>query len=86
MITNKSSSTVNSWSISWKLENSETFYNYWNANCAISGSTITCTNPSGYNTVMSPGGTVSFYVQLNSANMNITTPKTYTVNGTTVAA
>ena len=86
VITNKSSSTVNSWTISWKLENNESFYNYWNANCVINGSHITCTNPSGYNTVMAPNGTVSFYVQLNSSNMNYTVPKSYTVNGTKVAA
>jgi hypothetical protein len=86
VITNKSSATVNNWTISWKLENKETFNSFWNANCTISGATITCTNPSDYNNVMKPNGSVSFYVQLNSSNMNYTVPEKYKVNGTNVEA
>lgn len=84
-IINKTNAPVTAWTISWKMVNGENFQNYWNANCSLSGGTVTCTNMSYNNTIAANGGTVNFGAQLNSPTGAITQPITFTVNGQTVS-
>jgi cellulase/cellobiase CelA1 len=82
-VVNKSGSPVNNWTISWQLAHGETFANYWNAQCSISGSTITCSNLSYNGTLGANGGSQNFGAQFNSAGGS-TTPTSFTVNGVVV--
>ncbi len=82
-LVNNTGAAVNNWTISWKLVHGENLVNYWNANCGISGDTITCTNLS-YNATLGPnGGTQSFGAQLGS-NGSASYPPSFIVNGVTV--
>jgi oligosaccharide reducing-end xylanase len=82
-IVNKGNSPVNNWTISWQLAHGETFANFWNAQCSISGSTITCSNLSYNSTLGANGGSQNFGAQFNSSGGS-TTPTSFTVNGIAV--
>jgi hypothetical protein len=82
-VVNNSGSPVNNWTISWQLAHGETFANYWNAQCSISGSTVTCSNMSYNATLGANGGSQNFGAQFNSSS-GATTPTSFTVNGVTV--
>jgi mannan endo-1,4-beta-mannosidase len=82
-VINKSGSPVNNWTISWQLAHGETFANYWNAQCSITGSTVTCSNMSYNATLGANGGSQNFGAQFNSTS-GVTIPTTFIVNGITV--
>jgi endoglucanase len=82
-VVNNSGSPVNNWTISWQLAHGETFANFWNAQCSISGSTVTCSNLSYNNTLGANGGNQNFGAQFNSSSGS-TTPTSFTVNGVVV--
>jgi cellulase/cellobiase CelA1 len=82
-VINKSGSPVNNWTISWQLAHGETFANFWNAQCSISGSTLTCSNMSYNSTLGANGGSQNFGAQFNSSS-GATTPTTFIVNGVIV--
>jgi len=84
-LVNNTGGAVNNWTMSWPLGHGESLVNYWNANCGISGNTITCTNVS-YNATLGPNGstTQSFGAQL-SSNGGASYPPSFIVNGVTVA-
>ena len=81
-VVNKSGSPVNNWTISWQLAHGETFASFWNAQCSISGSTVTCSNLSYNGTLGANGGSQNFGAQFNSTGA--TTPTSFTVNGVVV--
>jgi mannan endo-1,4-beta-mannosidase len=83
-IVNNGSTPVNNWTISWSLAHGETLASSWNAQCSISGNTITCSNANYNATLGANGGSQNFGIQFNSTTGATTIPTAFTVNGVAI--
>jgi endo-1,4-beta-xylanase len=77
-ITNTSTSTINSWTVTFTLPAGHTLSGSWNATVTTSGQTVTAKSVS-FNGSIPPGGTVtSFGFQVNRPDGNTQMPASYT--------
>jgi cellulase/cellobiase CelA1 len=84
-ILNSGTAPVNSWTISWQLAQGETLANFWNANCSLAGTKLTCSNLNYNGTIGAGGGSINFGMQFNSPTGLPTQPTSFTVNGVLTA-
>ena len=85
-VVNNGGTAVQGWTVSWQLANGESFTNYWNANCKLSGQTVTCTNLDYNGGLNAKGGTTSFGIQFSTSKGAVSRPTSFVVNGVTVTA
>jgi endoglucanase len=79
-ITNTSSTTMNSWTVSWTYGGNQQLYTSWDGNYTQNGQTVTISN-AAWNGTIAPGGTVSgigWNANYTGSNAN---PVTFYVNG-----
>jgi cellulase/cellobiase CelA1 len=74
---------VNGWTVSWQIANGEQFVGVWNADCRVSGATVTC-KAKDYNANLATGATTSFGLQASTTGGKVTRPATLSVNGRSV--
>jgi len=63
-LTDRTTTAMNGWTVSWELSHGETLTAVWNATCTVADSTITCANLSYNASIGANGGEQSFGVQL----------------------
>ncbi|MEV4545149.1 GH12 family glycosyl hydrolase domain-containing protein [Micromonospora echinaurantiaca] len=78
-ITNRGSSTVNGWTLTYSLPAGQQVTSAWNATVSQSGSTVTARNLS-WNGSIAPGGTASFGYQ-GTLSGSYSSPTSFTLNG-----
>jgi endoglucanase len=62
--------TSNGWRVNWNFTAGQVITNLWQATYTQSGGAVAVTNPSGYNTVISPGQSVTFGFNANWSSSN----------------
>lgn len=82
-IVNNGSTPITNWSVSWPLSYRESFANFWNGNCSISNSRVTCTNMA-YNATIYPNSSTNLGAQFNSPTGQVSQPASFVLNGKTV--
>ncbi|RLP92821.1 glycosyl hydrolase family 5 [Micromonospora sp. BL4] len=80
-ITNRGSSALNGWTLTYNLPSGQQVTNAWNATVSQSGSTVTARNV-GHNGSVAPGGTASFGYQ-GTLSGAYSSPTSFTLNGAT---
>jgi cellulase/cellobiase CelA1 len=78
-ITNKGTSTINGWTLTYTYAGNQTITNAWNATVTQSGKNVTATD-AGWNGTLAPNGSASFGFQGSYSGSN-TAPTTFKVNG-----
>ena len=58
-VTNRGSSAINGWTVSWTWPGGQTINSLWNATYSQSGNTVTARN-APYNATIPPNGSVTF--------------------------
>ncbi|WP_188189295.1 cellulase family glycosylhydrolase [Nonomuraea sp. SYSU D8015] len=75
-VTNTSSTTKNSWTVTFTLPAGHTIVGYWNAAVTVSGQTVTAKNLS-YNGTLAPNAGTGFGFQASRANGDTSLPSGY---------
>ncbi|MFI9639369.1 cellulose binding domain-containing protein [Micromonospora sp. NPDC051925] len=78
-ITNRGSSTINGWALTYNLPSGQQVTNAWNATVTQSGAAVTARNVA-FNGTLAPGGTATFGYQ-GTLNGTYSTPTSFSLNG-----
>lgn len=81
VITNKGSSTINGWNLTYNLPSGQQVTSAWNATVTQSGSAVSARNVS-YNGTLSPGASTSFGYQ-GTLSGPYSSPTSFSLNGIT---
>lgn len=79
-IVNRAATPAEGWTVSWELAHGETFASTWNANCSLSGNSLTCRNLPYNGLLRGNGGLAGFGAQVNTKNGLVTVPTNFKVN------
>ena len=79
-ITNKGTSTINNWTVTYKYGGDQKVTSAWGATASQSGSTVTLTNLS-YDGTIAPGATVTGVGMQGTWSSSDAAPSGFTLNG-----